>query len=1235
MSRLLVAFGILWGLSLLWSSTGFAQDVGLARHKRIFAVPAPKKVVIDGSLSDWDLSGQIFVFVTQQTSEMMGMKVAMMYDAQALYLSADIRDTSPMMNRHDPLVEPHMAWDADCFQLRMMLNPKAGYPYTNTVGKPDDQLVTCNFWYYTDRKEPCLQIGSGGDLVGPTPRPQWAKGVVPHDSYQAAYVEAKNHLGYVFEYRIPWKTLGAVTVPKAGDILACNVQYDWSTPDGMHSFGGGWSYDVMNGPGFPFQSSYCWGKAVFADKGHLSRDIVELGVKPEPPAPLKFNYTLPQDADVTIALKNAQGQFVRHLVTQGARRQGLVIEKWDGLDDIGKPLPAGHYTWEGIYHDPITTKYLLSVHNSGSPAYPIPDGTGGWGADHSNPTTVCAAGEKMLLAWAGGEAGWGVIRTDLHGRRQWGIREGGSFVATDGGTIFVGAGDSVLAYAFADGRPINFRYGDHQTKTPEGGGKESNTVSGLAYANGRLYVSYVQRNLVAVLDAKQGTVTATWPVPTPGGLAVRPDGALLVLSAGKVLTLTQDGAQPLISDHLDAPVSLATDAAGIIYVANAGALQNISVFDTTGHYLRAIGKTGGRPRVGDYDSSGILEPGGIAVDQEGKLWVAETLDSPKRISAWDTHTGALQQEFFGGSEYSTFVSMDPKHADEVFCHDVIWQVDLDKGTWKPKATMWRSKGENSPGNPMHPAGTGPFMKVFTAKNGHQYSFTGTVMPVALSEREGNTFVPFVVQFQRSFGAVPFPIPGKLDQYHDGDCFAWQDGNNDQVVQTSEVVAMPQNYIKAVDDDLNLYSFFGVVYRPVRFETDGRPVYDFTKAEKLPVDAPWAYLYPNPQDGGYYTIFGKGQTGFARWTKDGTLCWSYMKVGDWHTSLDKPIAKPGEIPGCTIFLGVAGDFAGIGTYQGPFNLFTSDGLFVAQLFKDGRLGTNGPDVICAEAFAGQIVRLEQSGRYLYLGGDQDGRVTEILGLQSIRRMSGEYTLTEDDVVASRQAQEAFAVTKTKGQLLTIVRGRDSLKVAQTVGKTADATRDFSASVAYDAHNLYVAYTINSPFELTNSYADWKTLFKGGNCLDLQFAAETTADPKRKEPAPGDVRILVTRQNGQPIAVVYRPKVKNFTGVPLTFTTVNKITLDRIDVNDKVQLVGYQKTPTGFTVTVVVPLDVLGWTPKPGSKVKMDVGYIFGNSTGNQVAMRTYWSNNSFAANCVGDVPNEIKLEPDQWGMALVE
>ena len=171
--------------------------------------------------------------------------------------------------------------------------------------------------------------------------------------------------------------------------------------------------------------------------------------------------------EVTIALANAQGQLVRHIVAQVPRKAGTVIERWNGMDDLGKPLPAGNYTWKGIYHDPITTKYLLSVHNSGHPAFLTTDGTGGWGGDHANPTTVCAADSShMLLAWGGGEAGWGLLRTDLNGRRQWGIRQGGEQVATDGELVYMSSGSAISAYDYKDGRPMNFGRGEPVAEAP-------------------------------------------------------------------------------------------------------------------------------------------------------------------------------------------------------------------------------------------------------------------------------------------------------------------------------------------------------------------------------------------------------------------------------------------------------------------------------------------------------------------------------------------------------------------------------------------------------------------------------------------------------------------------------------------------------------------------------------------------------------------------------------------------
>lgn len=81
--------------------------------------------------------------------------------------------------------------------------------------------------------------------------------------------------------------------------------------------------------------------------------------------------------------------------------------------------------------------------------------------------------------------------------------------------------------------------------------------------------------------------------------------------------------------------------------------------------------------------------------------------------------------------------------------------------------------------------------------------------------------------------------------------------------------------------------------------------------------------------------------------------------------------------------------------------------------------------------------------------------------------------------------------------------------------------------------------------------------------------------------------------------------------------------------------YQKTPVGFSATATLPLAWLGWTPQPGTAVRMDLGYLFGNSTGNQCAQRAYWSNNSPTSGIIGDVPSESRLEPKEWGTATVE
>lgn len=122
------AFGVLLAITV----PALADVSGLARHKQLYAVPAPGPVKIDGNLYDWDLSGQINMFVLSEAQDVQSAKFAVMYDKENLYLSGVVRDTSPMMNRQDPAANGERGWDADSCQFRLTLDPSKPYPETES-----------------------------------------------------------------------------------------------------------------------------------------------------------------------------------------------------------------------------------------------------------------------------------------------------------------------------------------------------------------------------------------------------------------------------------------------------------------------------------------------------------------------------------------------------------------------------------------------------------------------------------------------------------------------------------------------------------------------------------------------------------------------------------------------------------------------------------------------------------------------------------------------------------------------------------------------------------------------------------------------------------------------------------------------------------------------------------------------------------------------------------------------
>ena len=201
--------------------------------------------------------------------------------------------------------------------------------------------------------------------------------------------------------------------------------------------------------------------------------------------------------------------------------------------------------------------------------------------------------------------------------------------------------------------------------------------------------------------------------------------------------------------------------------------------------------------------------------------------------------------------------------------------------------------------------------------------------------------------------------------------------------------------------------------------------------------------------------------------------------------------------------------------------------------------------------------------------------------------------------------------------------------------------WSCCVYSRGDTLYVAYHVDYQYPLENSADSLDTIFKGGPALDLMIGADPNADPRRRDPVPGDIRLLVTQVNKKTQAAVFRAVVPG-TKEPVRYESpVGSATLDQVeDITDKVKLAGGKhaddtgkKDRYGLPVILKysdyefsVPLSALGLSPRNGLTIRGDVGLLLGPS--GATADRIYWHNKS--ASMTSDLPTEARLTPNLWG-----
>ena len=403
-------------------------------------------------------------------------------------------------------------------------------------------------------------------------------------------------------------------------------------------------------------------------------------------------------------------------------------------------------------------------------------------------------------------------------------------------------------------------------------------------------------------------------------------------------------------------------------------------------------------------------------------------------------------------------------------------------------------------------------------------------------------------------------------------------------------------------------------------------------------------------------------------KNGEPMWSYPNL--WpglHASHEAPLpGRPGELNGPTRLLGGlfepkgsrAGPLWAVNCNHGNIYIFTTDGLFVATLFKDMREGKKWSMPVAERNMRLDGISLGEENFWPTLTQSSDGQVYLVDGARSsLVRLDGLGTIARlpdsDLVVTKSDLEKCNACLVETEAARQRAQGSGILEVAiRATPPVVDAkSDDWEGAGFVDIDKRGVKANFNSkskPYDVTGAlavagdrlYAIYRTagedqllkntgempiaLFKTGGALDLMIGTDPSADPKRREPVPGDLRLLVTEVKGQPRATLYRavvPGTKEKDKVPFS-SPARTITFDKVeDVTAKLEFAS-----SNGTYEFSIPLSVLGLKPAAGSTIKGDLGILRG--TDGQTTARVYWANK--ATGITADVPSEAALTPGVWG-----
>jgi len=992
---------------------------------------------------------------------------------------------------------------------------------------------------------------------------------------------------------------------------------------------------------------------------------------------IPIRFFMKQDGKASLAIYNQAGQTVRTCVGAQPYEMGDHTYMWDGLSDRDNPVPQGKYIYKILTHKGIHPRLVCNIGVSGTPPYQTEDETGGWAGDYRTPWIMANADERIVLGTTGCEAAPMLIVTDLTGKRLFpvaamgrvralGLRDGFGYAVTQNGKL--------VKFSLADGQLAPFENGKSAVEIYPNATAAEKKAAGwwcarsVAFVGDDILIANSHSGIVYVVKRVSGKLEKELKVAKVVALTVTPDDKAYVISDKVLGRLNlKTGEVTHIKKDLDEPQMLASDMAGNIYVSLWGKTMQVWKLSPQGKVLQKYGANNGRPMIGKFNPHAMLNPQGIAVDKNGRLWVAEADDVPKRYSVW-TPKGKLYEQFFGSLPYSTRACIDPEDPERIYVEGVQYGINYKTGEWKVMSTLLRNMklgNHKIPGLAWTNGGNhrgGEYVRYKGRR--FFYNHNGPVLYEVIRDE----YVPRMMTQDK----------GKK---------LWVDSNNDGNIQEEEI--KPTKYRNMyfglpMDQNLNLISYEGKQWA-AQGQPKATPLFTITRLRFHGFNKQGGLDYGDPMqfetvatdevggkvadlyedvDGTVYALIASGTLDrgervqgaghrVVKYAADGKKLWEYRNV-ECAFAWNSKAYSPGFIVSAMLFPTQRSKklLAVTGYYGQYFFLDKETGLFVDAIGEDQRSAyTMGPHMVLVENFNGNLYDNHEDGRTYFIGGDCDARLWELQGLDGITRQTGKVKVSKSQFELSEKNAEHNL------QVVTARTGKKTAKLKRLAGAAADGKyrewgnipllpiytgedRSAVAQAGYDDNNLYIRFQVNDESPLSNTARDYKRFFKTGDALELQFGDNITPRNIRQgieQTCAHDIRLIVVRNHeGKMQATLLRYQTQGKKPNQVIYESHWKQVVDEVIAVDDLAM-HCKMGKKEYVVEVAVPWTLLQVKNKvkSGTKLTGDFGVIYGNKGGTRNAIRYMWSDQSPEVSINNDIPSEVRIHPNQWGRLILE